>query len=268
MGECRKTMGEGNEQPRPLVRRIDHDGVAVLRLDDPDRRNVLSLRMVTDLVAAVEACEADDGVRAVVLTGAGSAFCAGAELDNLLAAARGEDHRLRTVYAGFLRVASSRLPTIAAVNGPAVGAGLNLALACDVRLAGESARFDCRFAGLGLHPGGGHTWMLTRAVGHQVATAMLLFGEVLDGRAAAEAGLALRCVPDAELEQAAVDFGTRAVGTDAALLRTTTGSLRESRTAEFAQMVEVEFERQVWSLHQPAFRQAIDRALARLRTGT
>ncbi|GAA4079648.1 enoyl-CoA hydratase-related protein [Streptomyces shaanxiensis] len=154
------------QQPRPLVHREIRDGVAVLRMDDPERRNVLSPRMVGDLVDAIDACERDVAVSAIVLTGTGPAFCAGAELDNLLAAAQGEEHRLREVYAGFLRVASCRLPTIAAVNGPAVGAGLNLALACDIRLASEEALFDCRFAQLGLHPG--HTWMLTRAVGHKL----------------------------------------------------------------------------------------------------
>src|SRR5690606_30490026 len=102
-------------------------------------------------------------------------------------------------YEGFLRVARCPLPTIAAVNGPAVGAGMNLALACDVRLAGQSARFDTRFLQLGVHPGGGHTWMMRNAVGPQAAAAMVLFGEVLDGAEAERCGLAWRCVADDEL---------------------------------------------------------------------
>ncbi|MET9972076.1 enoyl-CoA hydratase [Streptomyces sp. NPDC006356] len=252
---------------RPLVRREDRDTVAVLHLDDPDRRNVLSSRMVQDLIDAIDACEQDDTVSAIILTSAGPAFCAGAELDNLLAAAKGEEHRLREVYAGFLRVASCRLPTIAAVNGPAVGAGLNLALACDVRLAAEEALFDCRFARLGLHPGGGHTWMLTRTVGHQVATAMLLLSQPLTGQEAADTGLALRCLPRTELLDTAVALGARAAGTDPALLRTIKQTLRESATeADFARMVDTEFERQVHSLHQPAFTEALERARARRRT--
>ena len=99
----------------------------------------------------------------VVLTGAGKAFCAGAELSVLRAAADGDFDSVRPVYEGFLRVLRSPLPTIAAVNGPAVGAGFNLALACDVRLAGRHAIFDTRFTQLRLHPGGGHTWLLARA---------------------------------------------------------------------------------------------------------
>lgn len=252
---------------RPLVHQEIRDTVAVLRLDDPDRRNVLSPRMVRDLVDAVEACEQDDAVGAIVLTGAGPAFCAGAELDNLLAAAEGEEHRLREVYAGFLRVASCRLPTIAAVNGPAVGAGLNLALACDIRLASEEALFDCRFARLGLHPGGGHTWMLTRAVGHQRAATMLLLSQPLIGREAADAGLALRCLPGAGLVEEAVALGGRAAGTDPALLRTIKQSLYESGAEpDFTRMVDVEFDRQVRSLHQPAFKEAMERVRARRRT--
>ena len=92
--------------------------------------------------------------------------------------------------------ARSPLPTIAAVNGAAVGAGMNLALACDVRLAGRSARFDTRFLQLGLHPGGGHTWMLQRIAGPQAAAAVVLFGEVLDGEEAERCGLVWRCVDD------------------------------------------------------------------------
>src|SRR5205823_197881 len=103
---------------------------------------------------------------------------------------------LRSVYEGFLRVARSPLPTVAAVNGAAVGAGMNLALCCDVRIAGRSARFDTRFLKLGLHPGGGHTWMLQRAIGPQGAAAMVLFGDVLNGEAAEKCGLVWRCVDD------------------------------------------------------------------------
>lgn len=250
------------------VEREQQGGVAVLRLDDPDRRNVLSAGMVADLVAALDECEEDDRVRAVVLTGAGFAFCAGAELDNLKAAAQGQGDRLREVYRAFLRVASCAVPTIAAVNGPAVGAGLNLALACDVRIAGESALFDCRFTRLGLHPGGGHTWMLTRAVGHQVATGMLLFQTALDGAAAAAAGLALRCVPDAELLDVAVGLGARVEETDPLLLRTVKRTLVESAGSSFTEMVDIEFDRQVESLRTPAFRRAIELAGARSRTAT
>ncbi len=119
---------------------------------------------------------------------------------------RQERAQVTNIYEGFLRVLRSSLPTVAAVNGPAVGAGCNLALACDVRIAGTSARFDTRFLKIGIHPGGGHTWMLERAVGPQAAAAMVLFGTPIDGARAAEIGLAWSCHPDDELVTAAISF--------------------------------------------------------------
>ncbi len=127
-------------------------------------------------------------MHALIVTGAGKAFCAGADLSALGAAT---EDGLRLIYDGFLAVANCALPTIAAVNGAAVGAGLNLALAADVRIAGPAAVFDPRFQKLGIHPGGGATWMLQRAVGPQVARASLLFGMRFDAQAAVRYGLAL-----------------------------------------------------------------------------
>ena len=154
------------------------DGVATLTLNKPDERNSLSAPMVDEIVAAMDAFEADEAVGAVVVTGAPPAFCAGANLGNL---AEADGDSLGSIYEGFLRVARSPLPTIAAVNGAAVGAGMNLALGCDVRIAARRAKFDTRFMQLGLHPGGGHTWMLRQIAGPQVAMAAVLFGDVLDG---------------------------------------------------------------------------------------
>jgi enoyl-CoA hydratase/carnithine racemase len=147
--------------------RVD-DGVAVVTLDDPERRNALSATLAGELVATLDALDASDEVGAVVVTGAPPAFCAGADLSEL---GTSRERGLRQIYEGFLRVARMTVPTIAAVNGAAVGAGMNLALACDVRLAARSARFDTRFLQLGIHPGGGHTWMLRRLVGEQAAAA-------------------------------------------------------------------------------------------------
>ena len=183
------------------------DGVATLTLNNPAERNTLTAPMVQEIVAAMDRIEADDGIGAVVVTGAPPAFCAGANLGNL---AEAEGDSLRTIYEGFLRVARSPLPTLAAVNGAAVGAGMNMALGCDVRIAGRSARFDTRFLQLGIHPGGGHTWMLRRIAGPQAAAALVLFGDVVDGTEAARIGLVHRCVDDAELLDAAHAFAAKA----------------------------------------------------------
>lgn len=169
------------------------DCVALITVNDPDRRNAVTFEMSAALRAAVDAAEADPGVHAVIVTGAGKAFCAGADLTALGAAT---EDGLRKIYDGFLAVAQCTLPTIAAVNGAAVGAGLNLALAADVRIAGPAALFDPRFQKLGIHPGGGATWMLQRAVGPQVARASLLFGMRFDADAAVRHGLALSVADD------------------------------------------------------------------------
>ncbi|OBE95874.1 enoyl-CoA hydratase [Mycolicibacterium elephantis] len=169
------------------------DRVAVVTVNDPDRRNAVTFDMSVQLRAAVDAAEANPDVHALVVTGAGKAFCAGADLSAL---GEATEDGLRKIYDGFLAVANCALPTIAAVNGAAVGAGLNLALAADVRIAGPAALFDPRFQKLGIHPGGGATWMLQRAVGPQVARASLLFGMRFDAEAAVRHGLALAVADD------------------------------------------------------------------------
>ena len=167
--------------------------VALVTINDPERRNAVTAEISAGLRAAVDAAEANTDVHALIVTGAGKAFCAGADLTAL---GEATEDGLRTIYDGFLAVANCTLPTIAAVNGAAVGAGLNLALAADVRIAGPAALFDPRFQKLGIPPGGGATWMLQRAVGVQAARASLLFGMRFDAEAAVRYGLALEVADD------------------------------------------------------------------------
>jgi enoyl-CoA hydratase len=242
-----------------LVRTEIADRVATVVLSDPDRRNALTLPMVTELVDAFDAMEADPSVGAVVITGDGAAFCAGADLSHLSSSAdAGPQTGLRSIYEGFLRVGRSTLPTLAAVNGAAVGAGMNLALACDVRLAGHRARFDTRFLQLGLHPGGGHTWMFRRIAGPQAVAAAVLFGEVLDGAEAERVGLVWRCLPDDELLPAAQAMAERAAGAPHELVTRTKATIADMATiADHDAAVDRELEPQVWSLEQPAFRERV-----------
>ena len=155
-------------------------------------------------------------------------------------------------------MAHSPLPTIAAVNGAAVGAGANLALACDVILAGRSARFDTRFLRLGLHPGGGHTWMLRRRVGPQAAAALVLFGEVVDGAEAERIGLAWRCVADDDLLDAARELAATAASGPRDLVVRMKATLADVAAIDaHDDAVERELDDQVWSLNQPAFQERL-----------
>jgi enoyl-CoA hydratase len=231
------------------------DGVAVVTLHDPDKRNALNLGMVEEVSAALDAIEADESVGAVVVTGEPPAFCAGADLSHLGSSQR---EGLMDIYQGFLRFGRCPLPTIAAVNGAAVGAGMNLALVCDVRIAAERARFDTRFLQLGLHPGGGHTWMYRRIAGPQAVTAAVLLGQVMDGKEAERVGLVHRCVPDAELLDHCIDMGRASAEAPRDLVMKIKSSIQDmADIADHDAAVERELEPQVWSLNQPAFKERL-----------
>jgi len=230
-----------------------HDRVALLTLDEPERRNALTPELVADIVRTFDELDADESVGAVVVTGAAPAFCSGADVAALQAMAAGteEPADVRDIYAGFLRVLHSPLPTIAAVNGPAVGAGCNLALACDLRVAGTSAIFDARFLRIGIHPGGGHTWLMDRAVGPQATAAMNLFGERITGERAAAIGLAWECVSDDALVARAVELGARAAEANRELSARTKATIRHTPSiAEHDAAMRFELEHQIWSFRQ------------------
>jgi enoyl-CoA hydratase len=236
------------------------DGVGIVTIDLPERRNSLTIAMSAQLVEHVAACEADASVSAIVVTGAPPAFCAGADLTAL---GEAREDGLRAIYAGFLAVAKSSLPTIAAVNGAAVGAGLNLALACDVRLVGPKARFDARFLQLGLHPGGGMTWMVQRLVGPQTAAAMTIFGQILDADAAVAKGLALSKAED--VVAAAVELAQPAVGAPRELVLATKRTLRATATYDqHDDAVETELVAQLASMDTPAFAELLAAMRARI----
>lgn len=260
---------KGNGMTAGLVTTSTAGGaVALITLNDPGRRNVLSPAMVQGIAGAFAAAEDDPAIRAVVLAAAGPAFCAGAELAVLEAAAHGDFSGIEDVYRGFLRVAACPLPVIAVIDGPAVGAGFNLALACDVRIASAGAVFDARFADLHLLPGGGHTWLLERAVGRQAATAISLLGERLDAASAREAGLVWRVYPDpAAAGEAAIARASRLRGQDRDFIETLIRLLRSAGgITAHQQAVEHERYLQRWSATRPAFltgvqamRAAVDR---------
>lgn len=172
------------------------DGVALLVLDDPDRRNAMSPEMTDSWVRAVDALVGDPTVRCVVVTGEGSAFTSGGNTSWLASEPDASVDELRTrmiaFYRAWLSIRRLEVPTIAAINGPAIGAGLCLALACDLRFAARGERMGAPFVKLGLHPGMAGTFLLPDAVGAAAARDLLLTGRLVADEEAVGLGLVSR----------------------------------------------------------------------------
>jgi len=185
------------------------DGVARLVVDRPEARNALDSDTVREIHGALDRVEADASVRVLVVTGAGDkVFVAGADVRTLLARST-RDVLLAANNRLFARVESLSVPTIAAINGWALGGGLELALACDIRLAAETAKLGLPETGLGILPGAGGTQRLPRIVGMGVAKEMILAGTILDAAEALRVGLVSRVVPPAELPAAVTELAER-----------------------------------------------------------
>jgi enoyl-CoA hydratase/carnithine racemase len=184
--------------------------VATVTLNRPDARNAIDLVMRRELVAALDEVEADEAARVLILTGAGGHFCAGGDVKSMRerrsTAADGRA-RVELLNRMVLRLVEFPRPTIAMVDGYAVGAGTNLALCCDLVVASERARFGELFNKIGLVPDGGGTWLLSRLVGLARAKELIFTGEIFDAAEALRIGLVNRVVPAAELDRA-----TRAAG--------------------------------------------------------
>ncbi len=180
------------------------DGIATLTLNRPERLNAYTPQMRREIAHAFGCCDEDDAVRAVVVTGAGRAFCAGADLSAGTAMFDHRDdpaylERLAAERAAAVRPWEMRKPVIAAINGVAVGVGATMTLQWDLRLAAESARIGFVFVRLGLPPEALSTWILPRLIGVSRAAELLLTGRMLSAREACDYGIVSRVVPDAEL---------------------------------------------------------------------
>ena len=175
------------------------EGVVLLTLDNPEQRNAMSEEMTASWTAAVDELAADPTARVVVVTGAGSAFCSGGNTGWIASEPDATVDRLRSrmiaFYRAWLAIRRLEVPTIAAVNGAAIGAGLCLALACDVRYAASGAKLGAPFVRLGMHAGMGATWLLPDVVGPAAARDLLLTGRVVDADEALRLGLVSRVLP-------------------------------------------------------------------------
>jgi 2-(1,2-epoxy-1,2-dihydrophenyl)acetyl-CoA isomerase len=188
-------------------------GIAWLTLNRPDRLNALSPAMLTGLGEALQRLSEDPDVGAVVITGAGRGFCAGGDVKTMPnRAAQGFEERvegLRRMHQLPLLLRTIPKVVIAMVNGPAVGAGLGLAMACDLRIAGRSARFGTGFAGVGYSGDFGGSWTLTRLVGTAKARELYLLGDIIDAETTQSLGLVNRVVEDQALHEVTTALARR-----------------------------------------------------------
>lgn len=245
----------------PLVL-LDSDGpIRTLTLNAPERRNALDWPLLDELAAAVRTVSEDADARALVVTGAGKGFCAGANLANLFGdldrpTEQMRDHLMK-VYASFLGIRDLTIPTIAAVNGAAIGAGLNVALACDVVVAGPFAGFGPTFAEIGLHPGGGCSWMLTERVGRARANVALLSGAVIGAEEAERIGLADQRADDPLA--AALDLARMYAAREPQLMADIKESVRIAATSDLATSLDFESWAQASSMKNARFREFMQR---------
>ena len=225
------------EPAQPLRVERPRDGVALLVLDNPDQRNAMSAALTEAWQAAVAGIAGDPDVRAVVVTGAGSAFCSGGDPAWIAGEPDAPVDRLRTrmmrFYRAWLSIRELEVPTIAAVNGPAVGAGLCLALACDLRYAAASARMSVPFVRLGMHPGMAVTYTLPNVVGAAHARELLLTGRTVDAEEALRIGLVSGVAPDDTFLDGVLDTAAGIAATAPVASRLTTVALRDGGHADF-----------------------------------
>jgi len=238
-----------------LVELESDGGVRIITINDPDRRNALSWPLLDQFKATVEALAADTDARAVVVRGNGKAFCAGADLTDLFGDLNRpveelRDHLLK-VYGSFLGLRDLAIPTIAAVHGAAVGAGLNIALACDAIIAGPNAKFGPTLSQIGLHPGGGCTWMLTQRIGAAHTSAALYNGDVIGAEEAAQIGLTQELVehPKDRARELATSWAER----DPELMAAIKQSVGVATTGTFEEALAVEALAQATSLKSEQF---------------
>jgi len=229
------------------------DAVALVTLSRPDRYNAMTSDMCDEFRRVVADLRADRDLRAVVVTGAGKAFCAGADLGllgDLTARSGGEGpagmlEGIRSLYDAFGAIDDLEAPTIAAINGACVGGGLGLALRCDLRVVADDAKIGATFAKLGIHAGMGITALLARSVGHEMASEMLLTGDLIRGERAATLGFASRCVARDQVVDEALALAERIAAGAPLAVRSMKRTLRLLTRADLATTLELEAHAQV-----------------------
>jgi len=244
-------MGQLKEPPvtDSFVDYAAADRIVTLTLNRPESRNAIGAQQdCQDVIDAVRRAEDDPGVSCIVLTGAGASFCAGGNLKGMQARSGigrlGTPESTRANYRrGVQRMIRAlwdcEVPMVAAVNGHAIGLGLDVACVCDVRLAADTAKFASSFIKIGIVPGDGGAWILARAIGLARASEMILTGDTIDARTAESFGLVSRVVPGDQLLNAAHSVARRIVTNPAKALRLAKRLLREGQQQRLSDVLEL-----------------------------
>ena len=242
---------------------IREAGVALLTLNRPSALNALSVEMGGEFRSAMGEAR-ERGARSIVITGTGRAFCAGGDLREMRQMAEREgrieaffDEPLGLINECIMLIRKTPLPVIAAVNGHASGGGCNLALACDIVLAAESARFNQAFIHVGLTPDCGGTFILPRLIGWRRATELLMTGEQIDAQRAAEMGMINRTVADAELMTEALALAARLASAPTVALGRIKQLLEQSATNDYGAQLDLERRVQIQSGQTEDFREGV-----------
>jgi enoyl-CoA hydratase/carnithine racemase len=230
-----------------MISKLVDDGVAILTIETPHRNAISDVDVVDALIATLESVDTDEAVRVAVLTGAGAAFSSGGNLRQMgrhggindaepVLTRQNYRRGIQRIPLAFERL---ELPIIAAVNGPAIGAGCDLACMCDVRIASEQASFAESFVKVGLVPGDGGAWLLPRIVGFSKACEMALTGDAVSAEEALAIGLVSRVVPDDQLLPEALLLAARIAANPRHATRLTKRLMRESSRARLDEILEL-----------------------------
>jgi 2-(1,2-epoxy-1,2-dihydrophenyl)acetyl-CoA isomerase len=256
--------------PEQFIKVQTRERILTITLDRADKLNAFAGHMRRDLGETLERAASDDDVRVVVITGAGRAFCAGgdvAAMDEMMGR-EDADEFARMLGAGRRVVTTIRemvKPVIASINGTAAGAGFNLALACDLRIAAASAKFSQSFVKIGLHPDWGGTYFLPRIVPSNIACEMFFFGEAIDARRALALNLVNRVVPDNELAAETAHLAARLRDAPPESIAAAKHAVYLSHHAELGEMLQYETEAQLRCFHTTEARERV-RAFVEKRT--
>ena len=241
--------------------------IAVITFNLPERRNSMSEAMTASWSQLIQDLRADDSLAAVVVTGAGSAFNAGGDLSWIVSEPHASVSDLRarmlTFYRTWLSIKTLEVPTIAAINGHAIGAGFALALACDIRYIAQSAKVGVPFTALGLHPGMATTWSLPNVAGSAVARDLLLTGRIVEGAEAVTLGLASLCAPADEVLGHALDAAGRIATAAPVATRLVLTALRDGGHATYEDALQWEGLAQAVTLTMEDMREGIAAAAAK-----